>query len=136
MHRLLPCLIVAVLAGCGGPTRHVTFKVDAAGEPLRGAQVRVIALDAGTVPLPATSENLEEYMTAVAALGVTDATGRVKLTLHKNSPHMVEVIAPALGEMGGRGPWIWTLDMDGETLARMGDGPEAGSEEVGLVVTP
>ncbi len=126
--------MAGLLAGCAGPTQSVTFQVAAGGAPLEGAQVRVIPLDAGVVPLPANSENLEEYMTAVPVLGVTDAAGRVRLTLHRRSPHSVEVIAPAFGTLAGRGPWTWTLGVDGESLARAADGPEVGSDEVGLAV--
>lgn len=136
MRWLLFITLGAFACGCAGPTRGVTLQVSAAGKPLAGAQVRAIAIDAGLVPVPLNPENFEEYTTAYPALAVTDERGIVRITLHKNSPHAVEVIAPALGELGGRGPWMWTLGLDGATLARSEAGAEAGSAEVGLAVVP
>lgn len=102
----------------------------AGSEPVEAAHVRLIALKTGTVPLPVTLENLEKYLYAVEAAGATDERGEVRLTLHRGSPHVVEVGSPPLGPLADEGPWAWRLDEAGAELrpVRLSSGVEAAAK--------
>jgi len=110
------------LGGCIGQTAKVGLRVEhrvAAGEnsvPLGGAPVRAIALNTGTVPLPLTLENLDQYLFAVEVSTATNARGEFKIEVLDGTPYLIEVQGPPLGELGDAGPWSWVLLKDGKTL--------------------
>lgn len=119
-----------ILMGCGSPSggRRVPLVVTHEGMPLASAHVRAIPVDAGVVPLPVSGDTIDEYLNAVHVTGVTDDAGRVALELHAGSPYHIEVIAPPVGALGGRGPWVYQLALDGVTLERLPVIGEPGDE--------
>ncbi|MCA9294453.1 MAG: hypothetical protein KDA20_11635 [Phycisphaerales bacterium] len=114
MMRVALLLLTMVFAGCGGATRSVSFRVmdlrDGDAQPLVGAKVRVVAMDAGMAPLPVTKRTLNESKYAKArTVAFSDRDGIVRLDV-----------------LGDRGAWIEV------ERAPVGDGAER-ADEVGQV---
>jgi hypothetical protein len=112
----------SVTAGCGSfsailgltkPVTRVTVELTADGTPIRAAHVRVVPMNAGPVPLPASGENIEEYLYAKGDTAATDERGRATLTLHDGSPHLIEVTAPPFGADAGMDRMGWMIEAGG-----------------------
>ena len=111
LRRIAGTLSLAALAGCAAPTRPVTIAVEDAGAPVAGALVTAAPLEMSDVPLPLDSENLANLLAAENERrgGVTDADGRLRLTLLDGRPHLVMIASPPLG--GGAWRWEGVLDV-------------------------
>lgn len=79
------------------------------------AHVYAVALDVSDVPLPVTIENLNKAASAVAASGVTDSRGIVRLELDAASPYWIDV-SGALSAPDAAGSWV--LDAEGGRLTQ------------------
>lgn len=64
---------------------------------MHGAHVRAVCLNAGTVPLPLNDTTIKELLRTGKTVqqGWTDETGRVRLALAPELPHVIEVDPPA-----------------------------------------
>ena len=113
-----------LLGGCQGG-RTVMLTVEHTGTdrqpaaPVASAHVRAVALDTNDVPLPVSLENLSKLDRKVVS-GVTDAKGRVRLSLHPEGVYLVEVNGPPFGPLAEAGPWKWKLSAESDALTPVG----------------
>ncbi len=97
MRALATAFLVVVLAGCGASSvrvRITQFDADHDPQPLTGARVRAVTLDAGTVPLPINSRTLAEMLTKQETVAVTNADGIARLKLLRDRSHLLELEGP------------------------------------------
>lgn len=97
LSAILPLVVTALLGGCVSPS-PVAFRVtDAQGDPVAGAHVRILLMEAGA-QIPVSGDTLEETaMLASAGGGFSDRSGRVVLPVIGGRVHMIEIEGPVLG---------------------------------------
>ena len=103
MRGAVVCMMALVFAGCsGGATQRVSFRVvdvrDGDAQPLAGAMVRVIPMEAGLAPLPVTAATLAESAYGAArTVAFSDRDGIVRLDVLGDRAAWIEVERPAVG---------------------------------------
>ncbi|MCA9283218.1 MAG: hypothetical protein H6812_12105 [Phycisphaeraceae bacterium] len=96
-RALLVASMCLLLASCGAsPVRIRVTQLDGqqAGQPVRGARVRAVMLDAGTIPLPLNFDTLAEMLTKQETIAVTDRGGVARLALLRDRSQLIEVEGP------------------------------------------
>lgn len=96
-RALLVASMCLLLASCGAsPVRIRVSQLDGqqAGQPVRGARVRAVMLDAGTIPLPLNFDTLAEMLTKQETIAVTDRGGVARLALLRDRSQLIEVEGP------------------------------------------
>ncbi len=97
IRALLVASMCLLLASCGAsPVRIRVSQLDGqqAGQPVRGARVRAVMLDAGTIPLPLNFDTLAEMLTKQETIAVTDRGGVARLALLRDRSQLIEVEGP------------------------------------------
>ncbi|MCA9305187.1 MAG: hypothetical protein KDA16_01545 [Phycisphaerales bacterium] len=96
-RALLVASMCLLLASCGAsPVRIRVSQLDGqqAGQPVRGARVRAVMLDAGTIPLPLNFDTLAEMLTKQETIAVTDRGGVARLALLRDRSQLIEIEGP------------------------------------------
>ena len=96
-RALLVASMCLLLASCGAsPVRIRVTQLDGqqAGQPVRGARVRAVMLDAGTIPLPLNFDTLAEMLTKQETIAVTDRGGVARLALLRDRSQLIEIEGP------------------------------------------
>ena len=134
-RALLVASMCLLLASCGAsPVRIRVTQLDGqqAGQPVRGARVRAVMLDAGTIPLPLNFDTLAEMLTKQETIAVTDRGGVARLALLRDRSQLIEVEGPldftrraasALPEQADR------LERIGALYARLRYGPGGDDDD-------
>lgn len=81
------------------------------GEPIAGARVRAVSLDAGELPLPISRATLDELLIdASPRSAFTDAAGEVELKVLPGRPLLVLASPPPFGGYAAsEAGWGWSL---------------------------
>lgn len=96
-RALLVASMCLLLASCGAsPVRIRVTQLDGqqAGQPVRGARVRAVMLDAGTIPLPLNFDTLAEMLTKQETIAITDRGGIARLALLRDRSQLIEIEGP------------------------------------------
>jgi hypothetical protein len=104
---ILAALVSLTLIGCGSTADHRLVVVERESrEPVRGAYVRAIAMDAGLAQLPLTPAVLAEVAAIEApSAGFTDARGRVTVAAVEDRPVLIEVEPPPTAGAPNAAAW-------------------------------
>jgi len=117
LRALLTASLCILLTACGAsPVRIRVSQLDAqqTPQPLHGARVRAVMLNAGTIPLPLNFETLAEMLTKQETVAITNADGIARLVLLRDRSQLIEVEGP-LDFTGNPIPTArWLLTAEGQ----------------------
>lgn len=119
-----------MLVGCSSSTRTVALRVAAeetggGRSPLAHAHVRLVRLASSPVPLPVNKQTMAEMGKQPPLCGWTDDDGVVRLIVHRESAHTVEVQWPMWSDHADQSGFRGVLGADGETLTVQQPGTDA-----------
>lgn len=97
LRALLTASLLILLTACSAsPVRVRITQSDAQlqPQPLAGARLRAVTLDAGTIPLPINAHTLAEMLAKQQTVAITDADGVARLKLLRDRSQLLELEGP------------------------------------------